>query len=167
MERIDFYRKKKDLHNEMLKAIVDIFNKTSITEFEFLPDDGGWQRNCFVILSMDGAYSTEEVLVKKVRCEDGDVQIMPLGLDMWISCEHAGKVVTDTLDDLYDAVYDAVADIKFVYYVCELDENGKPNGNVTIENWRLEYAENMMEQRGFIYNDFQTAMLHAQYVKVK
>lgn len=166
MERIDFYQKKKDLHNEMLEAIVALFEKTSITEFDFLPDDG-WQRNCFVILSTDGADSTEEVLVKKVRCEDGDVLILPFGLDMWVSCEHAGKVVTDTLDDLYDAVYDAVADINCVYYVCELDENGKPTGKVTKEKWRLEYAENMMEQRGFIYNDYETAVLHAQYGKVK
>ena len=166
MERIDFYRKKKNLHNEMLDAIVELFNKTSITEFDFLPDDG-FQINCFVIISTDGADSTEEVLVKKVRCEDGDLLILPFGWDMWVSCEHSGKVVTDTLDDLYDAVYEAVADINFVYYVCELDENGKPTGKVTKEMWRLEYAENMMEQRGFIYNDFETAILHAQYGKVK
>ena len=166
MERIDFYRKKKNLHNEMLDAIVELFNKTSITEFDFLPDDG-FQRNCFVILSTDGADSTEEVLVKKVRCEDGDVLILPFGWDMWVSCEYAGKIVTDTLDDLYDAVYEAVADINFEYYVCELNDNGKPTGKVTKEKWRLEYAENMMEQRGFIYNDFETAILHAQYGKVK
>lgn len=167
MKRIDFYEKKKALHLKMLEAIVALFEKTSITEFDFLPDDGGWQRNCFVILSTDGADSTEEVLVKKVRCEDGDVFILPFGWDMWVPCEHAGKVVTDTLDDLYEAVYEEVTDLNFVYYVCELDENGKPTGKVTKETWRLEHAENMMEQRGFIYNDFQTALLHAQYDNVK
>lgn len=167
MKKIDFYEKKKALHNEMLEAIVALFEKTSITEFDFLPNDGGWQRNCFVILSTDGVESTEEVLVKKVRCVDGDVFILPFGRDMWVSCEHAGKVVTDTLDDLYEAVYDTVADLNHVYYVCELDENGKPTGKVTKEKWRLEYAENMMEQRGFIYNDYETAVLHAQHGKVK
>lgn len=111
MKRIDFYQKKKDLHNEMLEAIVALFEKTNITEFDFLPDDGGWQRNCFVILSTDGADSTEEVFVKKVRCKDGNVFILPFGSNCWVPCEHAGKVVTDTLDDLYDAVYDAVADL--------------------------------------------------------
>lgn len=146
---------------------MDLLEKTSITEFDFLPDDGGWQRYIFVTLSTDGSDSTEEVLVKKVKCEDSDVLIMPFGWDMWVSCEHAGKVVTDTLDDLYDAVYEAVADLNFVYYVCELDKNGKPTGKVTKETWRLEHAENMMEQRGFIYNDFKTAMLHAKYGKVK
>lgn len=151
----------------MLEAIVSLFEKTSITEFDFLPNDGGWQRNCFVILSTDEVESTEEVLVKKVRCVDGDVFILPFGRDMWVSCEHAGKVVTDTLDDLYEAVYDTVDDINHVYYVCELDENGKPTGKVTKEKWRLEYAENMMEQRGFIYNDYETAVLHAQHGKVK
>lgn len=167
MKKIDFYEKKKALHNEMLEAIVSLFEKTRITEFDFLPNDGGWQRNCFVILSTDGVESTEEVLVKKVRCVDGDVFILPFGRDMWVSCEHAGKVVTDTLDDLYEAVYDTVADINHVYYVCELDENCKPTGKVTKEKWRLEYSENMMEQRGFIYNDYETAVLHAQHGKVK
>ena len=166
MERIDFYEKKKALHNEMLEAIVALFEKTSITEFDFLPDDG-WQRNCFVILSTDGADSTREVMVRKVKYEDGEIYILPLDEDFWLPCEHAGKVVTDTLDDLYEAVYDAVADLNHVYYVCELDENGIPTGKVTKETWRLEHAENMMEQRGFIYNDFETAMLHAQYGKVK
>jgi len=163
MKRIDFYEKKKALHNEMLEAIVALFEKTSITEFDFLPDDGGWQRNCFVILSTDGADSTREVLVRKVKYEDGEIYILPFDEDFWLPCEHAGKVVTDTLDDLYDAVYDMVADLNHVYYVCELDENGIPTGNVTKETWRLEYAENQMESRGFIYNDMETALLHAQY----
>lgn len=166
MERIDFYEKKKALHNEMLEAIVALFEKTSITEFDFLPDDG-WQRNCFVFLSTDGADSTREVMVRKVKYEDGEIYILPLDEDFWLPCEHAGKVVTDTLDDLYEAVYDTVADLNHVYYVCELDEHGKPTGRVTKETWRLEHAENMMEQRGFIYNDFETAMLHAQHGKVK
>ena len=163
MKKIDFYQKKKDLHNEILEAIVALFEKTSITEFNFLPDDGGWQRNCFVILSTDGADSTREVLVRKVKYEDGEIYILPFDEDFWLPCEHAGKVVTDTLDDLYDAVYDMVADLNHVYYVCELDENGIPTGNVTKETWRLEYAENQMESRGFIYNDMETALLHAQY----
>lgn len=166
MERIDFYEKKKALHNEMLEAIVALFEKTSITEFDFLPDDG-WQRNCFIMLSTDGADSTREVMVRKVKYEDGEIYILPLDEDFWLHCEHAGKVVTDTLDDLYEAVYDTVADLNHVFYVCELDEHGKPTGRVTKETWRLEHAENMMEQRGFIYNDFETAMLHAQYGKVK
>jgi len=165
MKKIDFYRKKKDLHNEMLEAIVALFDKTSIDEFDFLPDDGGWQRICFVILSDDGAGSTREVLVHKVKCVDGEIYILPFDEVRWVPCEHAGKVVTDTLDDLYDAVYEAVGDLLHVYYVCELDENGKPTGKVTKETWRLEYAENMMEQRGFIFNDFETALLHAQYGK--
>lgn len=166
MKKIDFYQKKKDLHNEMLEAIVALFEKASITEFNFLPDDG-WKRNCFITLSTDGAYSTREVQVRKVKYEDGGIYILPFDEDLWIPCEHAGYVVTATLDELYEAVYDAVADLNHVYYVCELDEHCKPTGKVTKETWRLEYAENMMKQRGFIYNDFETAMLHAQCGKVK
>jgi hypothetical protein len=169
MKRIDFYEKKKALHNEMLEAIVALFEKTSITEIDFMPDDGGWQRNCFVIISTDGVESTEEVMVKKVRCEDGDVFILPFGRDMWVSCEHAGRVVTATLDDLYDAVYDVVGDLNFVYYVCDLDDNGKPNGITCKRTWRLEYAENFKKERiakygkSYVFNNRETALLHARY----
>lgn len=165
MKKIDFYEKKKALHNEMLEAMKELFAKTSIDEFDFMPDDGDWQRNCFVTLCPNGADRTREVLVRKVKCMDGEIYILPYGGDMWISCEHAGDVVTCTLDDVYDALYGAVGDINHVYYVCELDENGKPTGKVTKETWRLEYAESMIESRGFIYNDFETALLHAQYEK--
>lgn len=105
----------------------------------------------------------------KVRCVDGLIEVLAEGDEdeHWISCEHAGDIMTDSLDSLYEAVYDAVADINFVYYVCELDENGKPNGKVTKEKLRLEYAENMMKERGFIYHDFDTALLHSQYGKKK
>lgn len=162
MKKIDFYEKKKALHNEMLEAMKELFAKTSIDEFDFLPDDGGWQRNCFVTLCPDGADSTREVLVRKVKCMDDEIYILPYGEDSWVPCEHADDVVTCTLDDVYDALYDTVGDIIRTYYVCELDENGKPTGKVTKEVWRLEYAENMMEQRGFIYNDCETALRHAQ-----
>lgn len=161
MKRIDFYEKKKTLHNEMLKAIVALFDKAAINEFDLRPDDD-WQRNCYITLSTDGADSTREVRVKKVKCDDGAICILPDGEDWWVSCEFAGDVVTCTLDDLYDAVYSMVGDIIRTYYICEL-KDGKPTGNVTKEKWRLEYAESMMKQRGFIYNDLETAMLHAQH----
>lgn len=110
MKRIDFYQKKKDLHNEMLQAIVDLFDKEDIDEIDFLPE-GEWQRNCFVIISTDGTDSTREVLVRKVKYEDGEIYILPFDEDLWLPCEHAGHVVTAALDDLYEAVYDAVSDL--------------------------------------------------------
>lgn len=163
MKRIDFYAKKKLLHMEILEAIVKLFEKTAgIDEIDFIPE-GEWQRNVYIILSTEGADSTQEVRVHKVRCIDGGVEVLPYGQENWVSCEFAGDVVTDTLNDLYDGVYNEVSDINNVYYVCELDENGIPTGKVTKETWRLEYADNVKEKRGFIYNDFETAVLHAQY----
>ena len=150
---------------EMYEAIVDLFEKTGgIEEFDFIPE-GEWHRYCYVILSPDGVESTQEVRVHKVRCIDGNLEILPYGQDNWVSCEFAGDVVTDTLDDLYDEVYNEVSNINHVYYVCELDENGKPTGKVIKETWRLGYADMMKERCGFIYNDLQTALLHAQYDK--
>lgn len=163
MKRIDFYAKKKALHQEMLEGIVELFHKTGgIEEIDFIPE-GEWQRNVYVIVSPDGAESTSEVRIHKVRCIDDEVAILPFGQDNWITCEFAGDVVTDSLDDLYDEVYNEVADLNHVYYVCELDGKGIPTGKVTKETWRLEYAEHQKEQRGFIYNDLETARLHAQY----
>ena len=168
MERIDFYRKKKDLHNEMLQAIVALFDKAGLDEIDFMPE-GEWQRNAYVLYCPDGAYSIQEFQVHKVRCVDGLIEVLAEDDEdeHWISCEHAGDIMTDSLDSLYEAVYDAVADINFVYYVCELDEDGNPTGKVTKETWRLEYADNMIESRGFIYHDLDTALLNAQYDKKK
>ena len=162
MKRIDYYVRKKRLHEEQLGAILYLFDKAGISEIDFLPE-GEWQRNCFVIITNGEADTTREVLISKVRVEEGEIYILPFGEEMWIPCEHAGKVVSATLDDLYDAVYDFVADLNHVYYVCELDEKGIPTGKVTKETWRLEYAESQIESRGFIYNDYETALLHAQY----
>lgn len=164
MKKIDFYEKKKALHLEMLEAIVALFEKAGFDEIDFLPE-GEWQRNAYVLYCPDGAYSIQEFRVWKVRCKDGLIEVLAEGDEdeHWISCEHAGDIMTNSIDSLYEAVYDEVGDLNHVYYVCELDENGKPTGKVTKETWRLEYAESQMESRGFIYNDLQTAQLHAQY----
>ena len=166
MKKIDFYEKKKALHLEMLHEIISLFDKVGFDEIDFLPD-GEWQRNAYVLYCPDGAYSIQEFRVWRVRCRDGIVEVLAEGddEDRWISCEHAGDIMTDSLDSLYEAVYDEVADLNFVYYVCEIDKSGKPTGKVTKETWRLEYAEKMKEVNPHIYNDFETALLHAQYDK--
>lgn len=165
MKRIDFYKKKMVLHIEMLEAIQELFEKVGFDEITFGEND----RQCWVIISENGCDSTQEVQVRKVHCIDGEVGVLLEGRDRWISCQHAGKVVTDCLDDLYDAVYDVISDITHVYYACELNEKGIPTGKVVKEIMRLEDAEKMVEQRirmfgkDFVYRDFNTALLHAQY----
>lgn len=104
MKRIDFYNKKKAIHNEMLEAIANLFKEADITEIDFTSGE----RNPYIILSPDGASSTYEALVTKVRCKDGSISVMVEDYDRWISCRHAGCVVTGTIDDLYDAVFDYV-----------------------------------------------------------
>ena len=165
MKRIDFYKKKKALHNKMLEAIATLFDKVGFDEIDFMPD-GELNRNCWIIVSSGGADSTYEERVRKVRCINGWVEVMLKGCDEWISCEWGGDIVADSLDDLYDTVYDAIGDINHVYYVCELDESGKPTGSVKKETWRLEYAERMKEERGYIYNAYQTALMHALDAKL-
>lgn len=104
MRRIDFYEKKKAIHNEMLEAIASLFKEADITEIDFTSGE----RNPYITLSPDGASSTYEALVTKVRCKDGHISVMVEDYDRWISCRHAGCVVTGTIDDLYDAVFDYV-----------------------------------------------------------
>ncbi len=104
MKRIDFYEKKKTLHNEMLKAIVALFDNAEKNEIDLT----GTPHNAWVVLAPDGCESTIETSVEKVKCEYGMVFIEVGCWDDygWISCEHAGIVLMDTLDTLYDAVFD-------------------------------------------------------------
>ena len=166
MEQIDFYKKKRDLHNEILKAISDLFEKAGISEIDFKPNYD-WQQNAYVILSPDGASSTYETEVLKVKCDDGWIFISIPDCDDWISCDPGSMVVSCSIETLYDAVYDYVSNINRTYYVCELDVNGEPTGNVVKHTWRIEHAENMMEQRGHIYLDLKTAISNARRSKVK
>lgn len=48
MKKIDFYEQKKALHNEMLEAIVALFDKAGFDEIDFMPE-GEWQRNAYVL----------------------------------------------------------------------------------------------------------------------
>lgn len=105
MERIDFYKKKKDIHIEMLEAIINLFKESGITEIDFESDGN---QSAYVILSPDGASSTYETLVQKVKCENEEVYVTTEDYDNWLSCRHAGLVVTGTLSDLYDAVFDYI-----------------------------------------------------------
>ena len=63
MKRIDFYQKKKDLHNEMLEAIVALFEKAGMDEIDLRPE-GEWQYNAYVLYCPDGAYSIQEFRVR-------------------------------------------------------------------------------------------------------
>ncbi|MGM9780121.1 MAG: hypothetical protein ACI3ZD_17570 [Prevotella sp.] len=104
MERIDFYRKKKDLHNEILQAIVEVFAQSNITEIDVSED----KFRTWVVISPDGASSTHEVEVRKIRCKHGHVSIQIEDYDDWIGCEFAGIVLTNTIDNLYDTAYEHI-----------------------------------------------------------
>ena len=107
MKRIDFYEKKKVLHNEMIDAIVSLFEESRLEEINFMPA-WGYQTPCWVIVSSGGADTTYEECVAKVRCSNRNVDVLLKGCDEWISCEHGGDIVTDSIDDLYEAVYNVI-----------------------------------------------------------
>lgn len=109
MKYIDFYEKKKALHDEMLEAIVTLFNLGGITEIDF--EQNCELQNAYIILSPDGIDSTYETKVSKIRCKNNGVSVLSEGENKWISCEYAGRIVSCTLETLYDAVYDYVTKV--------------------------------------------------------
>ncbi len=111
MKRIDFGKKKKTLHNEMLAAIAALIKKSGEAEIDLQPSEKS-RYDAWVILSQDGCHSTYETEVTHVKRNDSDVLIKVKYSDSWISCEYAGDVVSDTLETVYDAVFDYVENLK-------------------------------------------------------
>lgn len=111
MKRIDFYQQKRELHFEMLEAIVDLFKKAGIDEIELF-ENGECRYLCYAMYCPYGADSIRELRVSKVRCNERLVEVMfEDDEDNWVSCEHAGEIVTASIDEVYGAVYDYVSDL--------------------------------------------------------
>ena len=156
MIEIDFYEKKKQLHEEMLEAIRQLFILGGISEIDLMPE-GELQRHAYVILSPDGCDSVHEAQVMKVFYEDDELSVEVNTYDGRISLEYAGIVVTDTLETLYEAVYGHVADINREYFMLTLDETGQLDGMIEPHTWRIEYAEQIKELHGFVYDNYNDA----------
>ena len=112
MERIDFYEKKKALHLEMMKEIANLFEAAGVDEMIFYNEDE-YLHEAYLLYCPDGAESIQEQRVKRVRCNEGLIEVVleEEREDKWISCQHGGDIMTDSLDSLYDAVFDAVYEL--------------------------------------------------------
>ncbi len=105
-KRIDFYKMKRELHYKMVDAITALLKSHGLTEFDLLASDAD---HAFIIVSPDGAYSTEEIEVEKVFLKDGSLFATSLDdgwidKDIYLGCP--SSVLHGSLADLYETLYD-------------------------------------------------------------
>lgn len=105
MRRIDFYKKKKMLHNQMIGAICKILDAQMADEINFkdLGMSGG-----YVCLAMDSP--AVECQIKKLK---HDIGTDYLGIEIDDECgnELHATINVDVLNASFDTVYEAVYDL--------------------------------------------------------
>ena len=107
MERIDFDKMKKELHIKIYNEIKKLMKYYNTKEIDFSKDDF---KSAFVVRSVSGYESTEEVIVTKVRMNEDEYLEYQTGEyneeDEWFSLGIYGDVLWCTISSLYDAIYD-------------------------------------------------------------
>ena len=105
-KRIDFYKMKRELHYKMVDAIISLLKKHGLTEFDLLESDAD---HAFIIVSPDGAESTQEIEVQRVFLKEGSLFATSLDegwIDKNIYLGSPSSVVLCSLADLYETLYD-------------------------------------------------------------
>lgn len=105
LKYIDFYEKKKSLHNEMLSGILKMFALADIKDIVFEDDDSLINSEPFIVVSPDGSSSTFETKVKKLVCRNGILEAFIPDFDKPIGLTVSDMVLLCSIDSLYDAVY--------------------------------------------------------------
>ena len=107
MEKVDFDKMKKELHMKIYDEIIKLMNFYKIKEIDFSKDDFN---TAFVVRSISGYESTEEVKVARVRItEDNYLEYQTNEYNEnneWFSLGIYGDVLWCTISSLYDAIYD-------------------------------------------------------------
>ena len=106
MEKIDFDKMKKELHIKIYNEIINLMHYYNVKEIDFSNDD---LNTAFVVRSISGYESTEEVKVAKVRIsEDNCLEYQTNEYheeNEWLSLGIYGDVLWCTISSLYDAIY--------------------------------------------------------------
>jgi len=107
MERIDFDKMKKELHIKIYEEIKKLMKYYNKKEIDFTEDE---LKSAFVVRSVSGYESTEEVIVTKVRINEDDYLEYQTGEyneeNEWLSLGIYGDVLWCTISSLYDTIYD-------------------------------------------------------------
>ena len=110
MEKVDFDKMKKELHMKIYNEIINVMKYCNVKEIDFTNDD---LNTAFVVRSVSGYESTEEVIVAKVRItEEGYLEYQTNEYhenNEWFSLGIHGDVLWCTISSLYDAIYDKLA----------------------------------------------------------
>ena len=106
MEKIDFNKMKKELHMKIYDEIIKLMKYYNVREIDFSNDDFN---SAFVVRSISGYESTEEVKVSKVRIsKDNYLEYQTSEYkeeNEWFSLGIYGDVLWCTISSLYDAIY--------------------------------------------------------------
>ena len=105
-KKIDFYKMKRELHYMMVDAITTLLKAHGLTEFDLLASDAD---HAFIIVSPDGAESTQEIEVQKVFLKEGFLFATSLDegwIDKDIYLGSPSPVMHASLADLYETLYD-------------------------------------------------------------
>ena len=105
MGRIDFYKKRRELHKEMYGAIKDLMERHGASEIDFN------EHNCdkgYVINASSDCAAVEELVVK-IMIYNGKIEVMTEGSeddDVWLDLED--DCLMASFETLYEAVYNVL-----------------------------------------------------------
>ena len=110
MEKIDFDKQKKELHDKIYNEIKKLMIYYKVNEIDFTKDR---LDTAFVVRSVAGAESTEEVKVTKIRLIDDKYLEYQTNAyneeNEWYSLGSFGDVLWCTISGIYNNVYDKLA----------------------------------------------------------
>ena len=107
MEKIDFEKQKRELHDSIYNEIKKLMKYYKVKEIDFTKDI---YNAAYVVRSVSGAESTEEVKVTKIRLFNNEYLEYQTDTyheeNEWFSLSSYGDVLWCTISGLYNAVYD-------------------------------------------------------------
>ena len=107
MEKIDFDQQKKELHDRIYNEIIKLMKYYKVNEIDFTKDT---LDDAFVVRSVSGAESTEEVKVTKIRLTSDDYLEYQTDIyheeNEWFSLGSYGDVLWCTISGIYNNVFD-------------------------------------------------------------
>ena len=107
MEKIDFDKQKKELHDKIYNEIIKLMKYYKVNEIDFTHDKF---YTAFVVRSVSGSESTEEVRVTKIRLVDNNFLEYQTDVyneeNEWFSLGSFGDVLWCTISGLYNTIYD-------------------------------------------------------------
>ncbi len=108
MRRIDFYKKKQRLHEEIIQAICEIMDRQMVEEIDFekVGMDGG-----YVCMAPEGPAVETRVLKIKHTIGTNYLQIVPENCDYYDFDGKWFSLNDDVLNASFDTVYEAVYDL--------------------------------------------------------